>query len=415
MALSKEEIGIRVGVDTTALKKGLSSASSQIKSFAKNVGVQLAAAFSFGAVLSQVKEVVDYVEQLSNTAGSLAVSTSFLQDVNNIGIAAGKSQEKMEKLLTIFGRGLLPGQDLETEFYKFLDELANTKDPAERLAKAFDRVGKSGKDLLDIARDGSAAFKELASTFQKLSESDIASINKLDATMDSFWNKIKINSGKAISWMDDFFQTLRDPRFRDGGQFADIGGAAQMEMVRAERRIKEMEKMKDEKAAARAKAAKENESKFVSNPTRNSEVEELRQGIDEWNREMADFEKEYSNTQQIGDMTEYEEKYKDYLEAKARKIGALKRLGEISAEVSGELKADAEFNKINAHTVGAIEDSPQSTPMQKVDDYVSKLKESQDAWKAKTDYSNFGKAIAKAQQEVAEKSVQKVSIVDIQE
>ena len=75
MALSKEEIGIRVGVDTTALKKGLSSASSQIKSFAKNVGVQLAAAFSFGAVLSQVKEVVDYVEQLSNTAGSLAVST----------------------------------------------------------------------------------------------------------------------------------------------------------------------------------------------------------------------------------------------------------------------------------------------------------------------------------------------------
>lgn len=50
-----------------------------------------------------------------------------------------------------------------------------------------------------------------------------------------------------------------------------------------------------------------------------------------------------------------------------------------------------------------------------VDNYMAKIKASQDAYKAKTDYSQFGKAIVEAQVEAAAEFVQKVSIVEIKE
>ena len=48
-------------------------------------------------------------------------------------------------------------------------------------------------------------------------------------------------------------------------------------------------------------------------------------------------------------------------------------------------------------------------------DYMSKIKAGQDAYKKKTDYSQFGKAIVDAQKQAADEFVQKVSIVEIKE
>ena len=50
-----------------------------------------------------------------------------------------------------------------------------------------------------------------------------------------------------------------------------------------------------------------------------------------------------------------------------------------------------------------------------VDDYMSKIKAGQDAYKKKTDYSQFGKAIAEAQKEIAKVTVIPVRIVEIKE
>lgn len=337
MASSKEEIALRLGIDSKAVKTGLSSAGEQIKKFASGVKVQFAAAFSFGAVIAQVKSTIDYVERLSNTAGSLSVSSSFLQDVNNIGTAAGKSQEKMERLLTLFAKGLTPGQDLETEFYKFLDDLAATKDPAEKLAKAFDRVGKSGKEMLDIARDGSEAFKELAKTFSKLSEDDIAAINKLDSTLDSFWNKFQIKIGKAIASTQKFFEAL------SGG--------------------KPMSKQW---------------------PT-------MQEALDVYKKEAEDAKKTADAAKALFE-------------------------GQVPGILQGPLQPDQDprygnrqFSFAQPRMVAA------KTGTAAVEDYMSKIKAGQDAYKAKTDYSQFGKAIVEAQVESSAKFVQKVAIVEIKE
>lgn len=338
MALSKEEIAIRVGVDSRAVKGGLDKVSKQFASFAKGVGVQLVAAFSFGAVISQIKSTINYVEQLSNTAGSLNVSASFLQDITNIGVAAGKSQTKVEKLLTLFAKGLLPGQDLETEFMKFLDEIAATKDPAERLAKAFDRVGKSGKDLLEIAKDGSKAFTELAATFQKMSDEDIAAINKLDATLDSFWNRFQINIGRAIASTQSFIDALK--------RAAD-GQAPKPKWLSPKDAKDAFEKNKADKA-------KSDQDKINAFGV---------PGIIEGPVNIDD------NPRYGGRMFSY-------------------------AQPRGGAKA---------------------TGQEAVDNYMSKIKSGQAAYKSKTDYSEWGKAMKTAQLEAAKEVVQKVSIVEIKE
>lgn len=334
---SREEVSIRLGVDSKAMSKGLTSASGQIKKFASSVGVQLAAAFSFGAVISQIKSTIDYVEQLSNTAGSLNVSNSFLQDITNIGVAAGKSQTKVEKLLTLFAEGLLPGQDLETEFMKFLDEIAATKDPAERLAKAFDRVGKSGKDLLEIAKDGSVAFKELADTFEKLSDDDIAAINKLDVTLDGFWNTFQIKIGQAIASTERFFGLLS----------GKIPKPKQWPTMQ-----EQLQTIKDEETAKR-EAAEAAQKNFRDNPP----------GIIEGPVQI-DQDRRYGGRQ---------------------------------------------FSFAQPRAVSPM------TGQAAVDDYMSKIRGGQDAYKAKTDYSQFGKAIVQAQIEASNELVQKVAIVEIKE
>ena len=335
---SKEEIAIRLGIDSKAMSKGLSSAGSQIKTFAKSVGAQLAVAFSFGAIISQIKSTIDYVEQLSNTAGSLNVSQSFLQDINNVGIAAGKSQAKMEKLLTVFGKGLLPGQDLETEFLKFLDEINNTKDPAERLAKAFDRVGKSGKELLDVARDGSVAFKELSATFAKLSDEDIESINRLDAALDGLWNRVKIGTGNAIGYIDKFFRALKN--YGADGRFPGQSLGFIYDTLEQEDKI----------AASNKKAAAK--------------------------KMKSDRDKKAFNT--------------------------------IPGIIEGPVQPEHDY-RFNGREFSMAQPAPGKA------DYMSKIKAGQDAYKKKTDYSQFGKAIAEAQKEIAKVTVIPVRIVEIKE
>lgn len=339
MALSKEEIAIRLGVDSRAVGGGLSKAGAQFKKFTSDVSKNLVAAFGFGVILNQIKSTIDRVEQLSNTASSLNVSQDFLQDITNIGVAAGKSQTKVEKLLTIFAKGLKPGQDLEAEFMKFLDEIAETKDPAEKLAKAFERVGKSGKDLLEIAKDGSAAFKELASTFQKLSEDDIAAINKLDAALDGFWNKFQIKIGKAIASTQEFYERLsgkKSPR------------------------------------------------------------------------------KQFPTTQEA--IAGYLENQKAKKQAEAKKISDLGFPGIIEGPIdpSVGIENDPRY-KGRQFSYAQPRPKPRKTGMEAVADYLSQIKSGAESYKAKTDYSQFGKAVADAQAEKSKEYIQKVSIVEVKE
>lgn len=205
MATTREEVLLRLGMDSKSLQAGMASMKTKMSAWAKSVGGQIMQGMAFAAILNQVKKTVDAVEQLTQRADALSISTSFLQDLENVGIAAGKSQQAMEKMVTVFAKGLAPGQDLETEFYKFLDAIKAIEDPVMRTKMAFDKFGKSGIILLDIAKDGSKAFKDAAAELDKFTQAEINTLLRLDKQLDQAKNSIATFTGWALGQWADFW------------------------------------------------------------------------------------------------------------------------------------------------------------------------------------------------------------------
>lgn len=99
------------------------------------------------------------------------------------------------------------------------------------------------------------------------------------------------------------------------------------------------------------------------------------------------------------------------LELRKKNIEAAKDLRKALKEINSTQGAEAEFTGNQF----SFAQPRTKTGMEAVNDYLSKVKSSQDAYKAKTDYSQFGKAIVEAQVEAAAEFVQKVAIVEIKE
>ena len=320
MALTQEEIRIKAGLDYSKVTSGLTDISGKVKSFAADIKSQLVGAFAAGAVINQLKTSIDYVEQLAQRAEGLGISKSFLQDLENIGSAAGKSSQQMQQLITKFALGVEPGKDIQKEFYKFLDTLEKIKDPADKAKAAFDRLGKSGIILLDVAKDGAAAFKELGKQFDKLSDSQINAVLKADAVMDRFFNKVKIQTAKLISLFSEYWRLNPET-------------ATKFSHLQQEDRIAEMQSIRD---AQVAKKAAEKNPPTEYQRTRNEEVGDLRQEIFEANETIAEFEKEYKGNYPLGDVEEFYERRDEMLKAKAIKQKSLGRIGQIVRERSVE-------------------------------------------------------------------------------
>ena len=99
------------------------------------------------------------------------------------------------------------------------------------------------------------------------------------------------------------------------------------------------------------------------------------------------------------------------LEVRKRNIQATKdyrqALKDISNTASDNLYSGRQFSFAQPFAA--------PTGMEAVNNYLSMIKSSSDAYKAKTDYSGWGKALKQAQKEAADEVVQKVAIVEIKE
>lgn len=80
-----------------------------------------------------------------------------------------------------------------------------------------------------------------------------------------------------------------------------------------------------------------------------------------------------------------------------------------------DMRVEVKPQKIEPNKPQPVTVPVRPTGMAAVDDYMQKIKAAQDAYKAKTDYSKFGKAVAEEQAKIASEVVQKVSIVEVKE
>ena len=250
-----EEILLRMGLNSSAVSTGLRGVRGQVQSFAgdvtnlfKGLGSKLVGAVAVGTIASQFKRALDDVEKLSNTSENLGISTDFLQDIQNIGLAAGLTGQKIEAMMNKFVSKLPEGTDPQKALLDLADKLSKIKDPAERAREAIEAFGKSGINMLPILSKGSEAISKMAAEFDKLSQSEIKALQEADAALDKFENKWRIAKGRTAAAAVNI-----------------LSGAEKFQMDVLDRQIQAAEALLDKRRAAKT-AAGERQSPGQDHP-----------------------------------------------------------------------------------------------------------------------------------------------------
>lgn len=200
-----EEIKIRVGMDATPMAAAMRTAKGQLEDWGKNIVSSFksywSGLFAVGTVakaMSEIKSAIDDAEQLGRRAASLGVSQGFVQDLRNLGLAAGVSEEEITKMLEQMEKKMKPGESPEQAFWRLADSIAAIKDPTEKAQVAFESFGKSAFAMIALTKDGSQSLKDLAGSFAKLSDQELAKLQEADAILDKLENRYKVWKARAI-------------------------------------------------------------------------------------------------------------------------------------------------------------------------------------------------------------------------
>ncbi len=196
--MTREEFLLRIGVDNSAVARGLRTIKGQISSFASSIQGQLGSILGGAALYNQFSKVGDLSAQIRNNAAAWAVSNKFVQDIQNVARAAGVSEEKVQSLMDKFVKGLPAGANVQTAFFKMIDGLAAIPDPAERARVAMEAFGKSGMDVIRMAGEGSKAFRELAASYTTLTDAELKAADEAKQRIEDTQQRVTIYTGKLI-------------------------------------------------------------------------------------------------------------------------------------------------------------------------------------------------------------------------
>ncbi len=226
-----EEMIVRCGFDSTPVAQGLRTLKGTVHDFGHSAQEgfnelrnRIIGPLGVVGAIMTLEKAMARAHSVSQQAESLGVSKSFSQDLQNLARLAEVSDQKMEAMFRTFVKGLPAGSDLEEEFYKMSDRLAEIKDPAERAQFAIETFGKSGLKMINIAGQGSEAVKELAKSMSKFSEADLMALERGEEAQKRWANTIEVWTAKLLTSLDVW--TKFAGRYSEFGSF--IGANASM-------------------------------------------------------------------------------------------------------------------------------------------------------------------------------------------
>ena len=129
-------------------------------------------------------------EQLGTSQEALGTGFTKLQT------EIGKARSGSEEAKSVFEQlGLsvdqLAGHDTATNFKQVADSIAGIQDPTEQAAMAVAVFGKSGAELLNVLREGSAGIEDMQKKAQELgivmSTEEAAALEKANKEMQAMW------------------------------------------------------------------------------------------------------------------------------------------------------------------------------------------------------------------------------------
>ena len=203
--MTQEEIILKMGLDGTALNQGLRTGKEKVREFAAETKAKFTETLSavgiglgIGALVEGLKRLADEAHRIKTEAESLGTSTTFTQFLSNAGRLAGESGEAVEAMVAKWEKSLPVGTDVEEAFEGVMKRLVEMKDPAERMALAFDLFGKKGETALKMAQQ----WKE-AKGIPVMSETQLKLLEMGSRSMDDATQQLKVFGASVVQMIAD--------------------------------------------------------------------------------------------------------------------------------------------------------------------------------------------------------------------
>lgn len=179
-----EELIIKLGLNSTAMERGLARAEGSVKRWASSIGTRFTGLFAGAAIAGGLKATIDYADKLVDIADGIGTSTTFLQQFTRAAQVNGGSSEQAATSLQFLSRTIGEAnsgvEEARKKFAKWGIDLVKTKGTVEGVtnaiqeaarnmttqnaaAMAMDFFGRGGKDMvatLRLGADEMARFRD---------------------------------------------------------------------------------------------------------------------------------------------------------------------------------------------------------------------------------------------------------------
>lgn len=255
-------LDVAVRAQTNQFNSAMEFARKRVGSFGKDLENLAAKVLSLSLayqtvykVISGVKEAVSRIEDESNRAGALGLTTQQLREFRFAAKHANVDAQQFDTAFRTMLKTIVEGRqkgggpladigldpaivkgDAAAAFRQIADALARIPDPMRRAVAAQEIFGKQGLDIVTMLEDGSKGLDEMAEGFKKLvgelGEFDVARIKQLEATMTNldtatkgFWETVsKLSASTLNTFLTGATEKLGALNQTGGGQPESLNG-----------------------------------------------------------------------------------------------------------------------------------------------------------------------------------------------
>lgn len=219
--MAESRLDIKMGMDTTAVQRGLTSVKAQIDGFAKEKFAGFKEMFGVGAALAGMKVLGDKMIELRRRSEDIGASTDFLQSLEMLSVKFGGTADSANgallKLTEVIGQARTEGGAAEEKFKRFgvslydvngqarnteeifkeiADAYKNSSDASTKAALALEFFGKTGRDINNILGEGKTGIDAYTQSMKSIGL--IAGEANVNALADA-WTNLKANIGGAAA------------------------------------------------------------------------------------------------------------------------------------------------------------------------------------------------------------------------
>lgn len=212
-----QELRVRLGLQTTGFEQGINRAQAAGAKFSQNLKVQLAGAFSVGAVLTFTREIQRTVGEIKDLSEQFALTTDEVQQLQYAASQAGMSFDEFGRALVRIGQARRDAGEGDSDLLKLFERYGITmraiQDPQLRnidllkmIAAAISSGNPTIEDRIKLQDLLGKSAERLITTFDKLESKkgvyfkapDIEEVDKWTKVADDLTKRAKAGITREV-------------------------------------------------------------------------------------------------------------------------------------------------------------------------------------------------------------------------